>query len=113
MSDGPWQRVRSPAVTEGGNRPTEREDRRFVLRRGQTAARAYEDELVVLDLRSSTYLAANAAATILWRKLTEGATREQLIGALVEEFEVDQERVGPDVDAFIAELRRRELLEDQ
>jgi hypothetical protein len=82
------------------------------LRSADLAARGFQDETVVLDLRSSTYLSTNAAGSVLWRELQRGATRSELIGAVLDEFDVDGQRAAADVDAFIAECRRRQLLAD-
>jgi hypothetical protein len=80
------------------------------LRDDGVAARAFKDDMVVLDLRTSTYLSTNAAGTVLWHVLERGATRAQLIAALLDEFEVDGARAAADVDAFIADCRGRDLL---
>lgn len=76
------------------------------------ASRALGDEIVALDLRSSTYLSTNLAGTLLWRELERGSTRSQLVQALLDEFDVTHERAVADVDAFVDELRRRGLLAD-
>ena len=81
------------------------------LRSADLAARGFEDETIVLDLRSSTYLTANASGSLLWSRLQAGSTRAELIDALLAEFEVDAARAAQDVDAFVAECRRRDLLE--
>ena len=81
------------------------------LRRDAVEWRAVEDEVVALDLRDSIYLGANTTAAVLWRLLAEGATRDQLTGALLERFEVDQPRARAAVEDFLAELDRRALLE--
>lgn len=82
------------------------------LRDRDVAARGFSDEMVVLDLRTSTYLSTNAAGTVLWRCLEQGATRTELIAALLDEFDVDAERAAGDVDAFVSECRQRGLLVD-
>jgi hypothetical protein len=70
------------------------------------------DEVVVLDLRSSRYLSANAAAGLLWHGLERGATRDELIAELVAEYDVAPATAGADVDEFLADCRSRDLLED-
>jgi hypothetical protein len=81
------------------------------LRREGLTWREIDDEVVALDVESATYLSANASGRLLWRSLSEGATREELVSCLVDEFEIDAERAGADVDAFLAELSKRGLLE--
>jgi hypothetical protein len=78
--------------------------------RTDVAAREFDDGAIMLDVRSSTYLSTNPAGAVLWRELAQGTTRAQLIDALLAEFDVDAERAGADVDAFIADCGRRELL---
>ena len=80
------------------------------LRQDSIAWRQLDEDLVVLDLRSSTYLAANPAATLLWQALERGSTRDALVAELTAEFAIDAETAGADVDAFIADCRARELL---
>jgi orotate phosphoribosyltransferase-like protein len=73
--------------------------------------REIDDEVVALDMETATYLSANASGRLLWRALVAGATREELVSSLVDEFEIDAGRAAADVDTFIAELSRRGLLE--
>lgn len=74
--------------------------------------REIDDEVVALDMETATYLSANASGRLLWRALAAGATREELVSCLVDEFEIDAERAAADVDTFIAELSERGLLEN-
>ena len=84
--------------------------------------REIDDEVVALDVETATYLSANASGRLLWRSLSQGATREELVSCLVAQFEIDAkrcpqrprgpaERAGADVDAFIGDLSQRGLLE--
>lgn len=75
-------------------------------------SRRFEDETVVLDLQSSMYLSTNATGTVLWEALQRGATRTQLIELLLGEFEVERAQAEADLDAFLAECRRRDLLSE-
>ena len=74
--------------------------------------RAIDDEVVALDVETATYVSANPSGGIIWRALAEGATRDELVAALVAEFDIEADRAGTDVDAFLAELSERGLLED-
>ena len=82
------------------------------LREGQLAWKEVDGETLLLDLRESKYLSVNPSATLLWRHLVEGTTRDELVAALAAEYELPEDRAGADVDAFLADLRRRELLEE-
>jgi hypothetical protein len=72
--------------------------------------REIDGDLVILDLRSSTYLTANATATVLMRLLTDERTVPQLVRALVDAFEVSEPRALQDVQTFVDELLERGLL---
>lgn len=74
--------------------------------------REVEGEIVAVDVRESTYLSANPSGKVLWEALAAGTTREELVQRLVEAFEIDAERAGADVDAFVAQLREQGLLEE-
>jgi hypothetical protein len=70
-----------------------------------------EDELVALDLRTQSYLGVNRVGAAIWPLLADGATREQLVDAILERFDVEPARAGNDVQAFLDELQARDLVE--
>jgi hypothetical protein len=81
------------------------------LRLDDITWREIDGDLVVLDLRSSTYLTANASGTVLMRQLTEERTVPQLVQSLVDAFGIPEQRARHDVQAFLDELGERGLLE--
>jgi hypothetical protein len=80
------------------------------LRQDDVEWREIEGEIVVLDLRRSTYLAVNRIGALLWPRLAAGATRDVLVQKLVDDFGLQYSTAEPDVDAFLQELRDQELL---
>lgn len=68
------------------------------------------DEIVILDLQGSVYLQLNGSARVLWERLVDGATEDELRAALVERYGIDDGRASADVAAFVADLRARRLL---
>ncbi len=74
--------------------------------------REIDGELVALEADSSVYLAANPAATLLWRRLADGATRAGLCEALVSEYAIDPGLAERDVDTFLAQARELHVLEE-
>jgi hypothetical protein len=80
------------------------------LRQDDLAWREFAGEAVLLDLRTSMYLATNPAATILWRRLDQGTTETAMAAALVETFEIPAYRAAADVRKFLADCRERNLL---
>jgi hypothetical protein len=80
------------------------------LRPEAVAWREVDGEVIALGLESSTYFGTNASGSVLWRRLAQGATRAELIEALMTEFGLEQAQAGTDVDVFLDDLRRRDLL---
>ena len=81
------------------------------LRLDDITWREIDGDLVILDLRSSTYLTANASGTVLMRQLTEHRTLSQLVRALVDAFNISERRAQEDVLVFVEELGQRGLLD--
>jgi len=73
--------------------------------------RQIDDEVVALDLDTARYLATNRTGALLWDQLSAGATREALVARLVATWDLDEARASADVDAFLAMLTDRGLLE--
>ena len=53
----------------------------------------------------------NETGAFLFEKMIEGITREDLIKALTEEYDVDEETATNDVDAFIEKVEKEDLFE--
>lgn len=74
--------------------------------------RLVDDEVIALDLRSSTYIALNPTAAVLWQAMADGATESTLTARLVEVFDVEADQAAGDVRGFVEEMRTRALLMD-
>lgn len=70
-----------------------------------------EGEIVVLDTSASQYLALKGSGAALWHLLSEGTTRADLASALVERYGITADRAARDVDAFLASLEQRRLID--
>ena len=57
-------------------------------------------------------IALSGSGDFLWGKLETGATEEELVAALCDEYEVDVARAAEDVRAFISDLRQAGVLEE-
>lgn len=81
------------------------------LRDDDLSWREIDDEVIAVDVETSTYLGTNKAGTLLWRRLGEGsATKQDLAGLLVETYGIEAARARADVDAFVDDLSARGLL---
>lgn len=74
--------------------------------------REVEGEIVAVDLRRSTYFAVNQTGTTIWPALSAGATRRELAARLTDAFGIEHARAEQDLDAFLAMLRSRGLLQE-
>ncbi|HET9061440.1 MAG TPA: PqqD family protein [Acidimicrobiales bacterium] len=70
------------------------------------------DEIVILDTRSSEYLSLNDSGAVLWARLSDGATEQDLRQELVSKFGIDEDLAERDVNEFLASLRRLDMLDD-
>ncbi len=56
-------------------------------------------------------ITVNETGAFLWEKLTEGATEAELLGAMLDEYEVDEATAKADIAEFLNLLEDGKLLE--
>jgi hypothetical protein len=83
---------------------------RLTLRKDDLHWREVDDEIVALEERDAVYLASNRSGGLLWRMLAHGATRDELIDALVDAYGIDADAAATDVDRFLEQVREAGLL---
>ena len=69
-----------------------------------------EDELVILELTTSTYVTLNGSAKFLWESLADGSTLEELASSLVSRYSISTEQARSDVESFVSTLDERDLI---
>lgn len=69
-----------------------------------------DDEVVALDLGTSSYLGVNDTGSLLWPLVAAGTTQDQLVDELTSHFPIDPERARADVGTFVERLRSLCLL---
>lgn len=69
-----------------------------------------DGELVLLDLENSVYLTTNGSGALLTKLLTDERTLEELVDALVAEFDIPRETATADAQAFVDSLGENQLL---
>jgi hypothetical protein len=75
------------------------------------AWRRLGDEIMVLDLNSSTYFSVGGAGTFLFETLgADDVDEPALVAALVDRFQVDPATARHDVSTFVSRLRDAGLL---
>ena len=83
---------------------------KFRLREDDLVWREVEDEVIILDMRASVYASVNEAGRVLWLKLAEGASLDELTGELVRQYELNEADATRDAEAFLQSLRDQDLL---
>lgn len=74
------------------------------------------DIYAVIGVGSEAYMpnrimSVNETGAFLWRMLENGAEKQELIDALLREYETDPQTAEKDVDAFLKELQDKGLIE--
>ena len=57
-------------------------------------------------------MSLNETGALLWRRLETGAEKQELVDAILKEYDTDAETAEKDVDAFLAQLREKALIEE-
>lgn len=71
---------------------------------------------VVIPLRSAAVnfnavIKLSESGAFLWDKLSKGAEKEDLVQALLDEYDVDEATASSDVDKFLLKLKEADLVE--
>ncbi len=67
-------------------------------------------DIVVLNARDASYLTLNGSGALLWRMLTTSTTRDELVGALLDAYDVSESTALADTTAFLQTLAEQGLL---
>lgn len=75
------------------------------------------DTYLVMGVGSEAYvpnqiMSVNETGAFLWPLLEAGAEKQDLVNALLKEYDADAETAGRDVEAFLAQLREKALIEE-
>ena len=74
-------------------------------------SRVLDGEAVLLDLKSGTYFGLNEVGSEVWELLGSGASVGEIRDQLLELFDVDRDTVIRDLEALVAQLEERGLVE--
>jgi hypothetical protein len=76
----------------------------IALDKRRIAARRFDDDLAIIDLRGRTVHRLNATGSELWDIIARGGAYDDLVRNLCERYEVNADAAQRDVDAFLASL---------
>ena len=62
-------------------------------------------------LRIHGMITMTESGILLWKKLKSDCTREELISAILSEYDIDRRTAETDVDAFLAKLDALQILD--
>jgi len=86
------------------------QDGKFQLRSDDVVWREVGDELVVLELSTTTYLTLNGTARLLWEKLADASTFDGLVEMLVERYPISADQARSDTEVFLSTLVDRDVI---
>lgn len=61
-------------------------------------------------LRFNGILALEPVGALIWRDLSTGKDRDQILCDILDQFEIDAQTAGNDLDEFLQQLRSENLL---
>ena len=68
------------------------------------------DEGVLVDLNTKRYYTLNETATLVWRALEEGLSKEEIVGRMTAAYDVTPERAAASIEALLASLEAHRLI---
>jgi hypothetical protein len=74
-------------------------------------AKVIDGETVLLDLKSECYFGLDEVATRMWQVMTSSDSIEAARATLLEEYDVEPERLREDMDGLLEELVKRGLVD--
>lgn len=70
-----------------------------------------DGEAVLLSLDEGCYYGLDELGTRIWKLIHQDLDRDQVVAAIVAEYEVEPEQARSDLDAFLSDLRESSLIE--
>jgi len=72
--------------------------------------RTVDEEAVVLNLDDGQYYGLNAVATVIWEKLRDGQSLDEIVIAVLSDFDVAEDEARQDLEAVISEMLAKGLI---
>lgn len=70
-----------------------------------------DDEVILLDMTSGEYYGLNDVGSRMWTLFQQGQSAQEVLDALVQEYNVSTERLSNDIHQFLRQLQSRGLVE--
>lgn len=69
-----------------------------------------QGRVIVLLIENGSFCELNALGSRIWSFLVEGSSKEEIIKALQQSYDIPRETLEKDVDAFIARMTEQGIL---
>jgi len=76
----------------------------------EVMARQVGEETVILHLETGTYYGLDAVGARVWQLIVEGKSLGEACAVMIEEYDVEQEKLEKDVLDLVAELEEKRLV---
>ena len=80
------------------------------IRNSKTISGRLLDEMVMMDMNQGKYFSLNRSATVIWEFLDSPRTAEEICNSLTEEFDVDRDQCGREVEEYLEEMVKMKLV---
>lgn len=82
-----------------------------VVAENQVSSELLDDEVVVLDVQEGAYFVLNPVGARVWSLIQEPKTVGELVDALRDEYDVEEERCAREVIDLLQDLAGRKLID--
>lgn len=81
-----------------------------IIKAGDLAARVIEGQAFIINTKTSVLHELDETGTFIWKLIERKKSRQDIVSALVSEFEVSEQQAGLDLDEFLNELEQKGLI---
>ena len=83
----------------------------YVKRNNEVFASEIDDEVVMMNIDTGKYYGMDAIGSRIWELIADEIQVKELIGKLMEEYDVEEEQCRKDVLEFLNQLNANKLLQ--
>ena len=73
-------------------------------------SKTVNEEEVIVNLNTGTYFGLNPTATVIWKHLKLGSQTSTILDDLLGQFEAGEDELKQDMEQFIADLQKHNML---
>lgn len=83
----------------------------YLVRNQELFTTEIDDDLVMMDVDQGYYFGLNETAKVIWQLLDRPTPYQQVIHALISRYQVDEAQCATDMDLFIQDMLKHQLIE--